>query len=312
MPETFLVARPLWPVLKSLATTMASRGWDVQTSGSWEALLDVRAAGSGLAAAFLGEFGDIAGEEGILRRFRRSEGAGGVPVFLVGGSNALRWERRLRAAGVDQLFSAELPVPEILERSKPFRALGGLYRTVLEANRELLDLSLTDGLTGLPNRRNFTQSLDRCVEMARRTGGPLSCVVADIDGVRDVNEAHGYSAGDNVIRQFGDILDGSKRRYDIVARLGGDEFVWLLPGADADQAVRAARRVRRKVGEKAFGPTSGSFRVTATWGVASFSPASDRTGRSLMEDADRALYWGKETGKNMVRCYPPWKVAADG
>jgi diguanylate cyclase (GGDEF)-like protein len=127
-----------------------------------------------------------------------------------------------------------------------------------------------------------------------------------------VNETHGFPVGAGVIRRFGGILDRERRRYDTVARLGGDQFVWLLVGADAAQAMRAAARARRKVADSVFDGAHAPVRVTATWGVSSVSPGAEFPGRSLMENADRALYWGKESGKNMIRCYPPEKAAVDG
>lgn len=312
MLRSVLVARPVWPVLKFLAEGLASRGYFVERSGSWDALLDARAAGEELAAAFLGEYGEVAAEEGILRRFRNGEAGKGVPVFLVGGKNALRWERRFREAGADQVFSADLAAADILERAKPLHVLGDMYRNALEANRELRWHSMVDELTGLPNRRHFTEELDRTVEMARRIGRPLSCIVTDIDGIRGVNETYGFPVGDSVIRKFGGILSGGKRRYDTVARLGGGQFVWLLVGADASQAVRAAWRVHRKVAESVFDGANAPVRVTATWGVSTVLPGEENPERLLMENADRALYWGKESGKNMVRSYPPGKAAVDG
>lgn len=309
--RTVLVARPVWPVLKYLAEGLVTRGYFVERSGSWEALFDARAAGEDLAAVFLGEYGEIAEEEWALRRFRKGEEGNGVPVFLVGGRNALRWERRFREAGADQVFSADLSAADILERARPLYALGDMYHDALEVNRELRWHSLVDELTGLPNRRQFTEELERNIEMARRIGRPLSCIVTDIDDIRGVNESYGFPVGDSVIRQFGGILKGGKRRYDAVARLGGDQFVWLLVGANASQAVRAAWRVHRKVSESVFDGVQSPVRVTATWGVSTVFPGEESPERLLMENADRALYWGKESGKNMVRCYPPEKAAVD-
>jgi len=312
LSRSVLVARPVWHVLKSLPGVLAARGYAVERSVSWDVLLEERPAGNDLAAVFLGEYGEVAGEEEILRKFRKSGGSRGVPVFLVGGKNALRWENRFLAAGADQVFSAELAPSEILNRAKPLHSLGTMYRNALAATRELRELSMVDDLTGLPNRRRFKEELDRNVEMASRIGRPLSCILADIDGIRELNEKHGFQVGDSVIRRFGEILNDTKRRYDALARLGGDEFVWLLFGADAEQAVRAACRAHRKVGEVVFDDAQVPIRVTATWGVASLSPGSEWSGRSLMENADRALYWGKESGKNKVRYYPPGKAVADG
>ena len=170
---------------------------------------------------------------------------------------------------------------------------------------------MRDGLTGLPDRRHFSLDLERCAETARRIGRPLSCIVTDIDDLRRVNEAYGPEAGDSVIRQFGGVLGRAKRRYDTVARLGGDQFVWLLLDVGRDDALRAAERAQRLVSGSVFNGTGGPVRVTATFGVASLSPGGEWSAQALMENADRALYWGKESGKNMVRFYPPGKEAAD-
>jgi two-component system cell cycle response regulator len=143
--------------------------------------------------------------------------------------------------------------------------------------------------------------------MARRIGRPLSCIVSDIDDLQDVNEAQGHAAGDDVIRQFGNVLTRAKRSYDSVARLGGDEFAWLLVDAGPGQALQAARRAHRMVGEGVFDGGRAPLRLTATFGVASIIPGEEWTAAALMENADRALYWGKESGKNVVRCYPPEK-----
>ncbi len=312
MSKSVLIARPVWPVMKRLEGALASRGRFVEFSGSWESLLGGRAAGGGLAAIFLGEYGDAAVEEEILLRFRRGEGGLGVPVFLVGGRNALRLAPRFRRAGADQIFSADLAAEEIVEQAQPLLSLGDMYRNVLAANRELRNLSLVDDLTGLPNRRQFSLDLERNVEMSRRIGRPLSCIVTDIDDIRRVNETHGLPVGDSVIRQFGEVLKSAKRGYDTVARLGGDEFVWLLVNTDAAQAFQAARRAQRTVSGSVFDGGPAPVRLTATWGVASICPGAEWTGRSLMENADRALYWGKESGKNVIRCYPPEKAAGNG
>jgi diguanylate cyclase (GGDEF)-like protein len=263
-------------------------------------------------AAFLGEYGDADREEEFLRAFRGADAGLGVPVILVGGWNALRRARGFRAAGADQVFSADLPAEEILEQAKPLLSYGELYRNALAENRELRERMMVDDLTGLPNRRHFSRELERSIEMARRIGRPISCIVSDIDDIGRVNEKYGPPVGDSVIRQFGEVLKSAKRSYDSVARLGGDEFVWLLVNADAAQAIQAAWRVHRTVSESVFNGALEPVRVTATWGVASVSPGGEWTGQSLMENADRALYWGKESGKNVVRCYPPGQAAADG
>jgi diguanylate cyclase (GGDEF)-like protein len=300
-----LVARPVWPVLRRLGLLLTAHGYTVHYAGSWEALLDGRLPAEGWVGVFLGEYGDAGEEEKLLRSFRGGDVGLGVPAILVGGENALRRTRAFRTAGVDHVVAASMAAEEILELARPLLTYGELYREAMWSNRELRECAMTDDLTGLPNRRHFTRELERNIEMARRIGRPLACIVTDIDDIRRVNETHGPPAGDSVIRQFGNMLTKAKRSYDSVARLGGDEFVWLLVNADADQAVQAAWRVHRTVSEYVFNGVHDPLRVTATWGVSSIGPGGEWTGQSLMENADRALYWGKECGKNVVRCYPP-------
>ncbi|HEX9206337.1 MAG TPA: diguanylate cyclase [Candidatus Deferrimicrobiaceae bacterium] len=307
MSRSVLVARPVWPVLRRVGEELSAAGYAVEYAGAWDALLSDRIAPERCAAVLLGDYGAPAEEEEILRRFRGRDGGPGVPVIVVGGQNAAQRAGRLRAAGADLVIAADLPPEEILDQARPLLAYGELYHGASKAFREMRDQAMVDGLTGLPNRRHFVLELARTVEMARRIGRPLSCIVSDIDDLQDVNEARGHSAGDRVIRQFGEILKKAKRSYDGVARLGGDEFAWLLVDTGPEQALQAARRAHRMVGEGMFDGADSPLRLTATFGVASLIPGEEWTAASLMENADRALYWGKESGKNMVRCYPPEK-----
>ena len=307
---TILVARPLWPALRRVGDLLSRRGYTVETAATWSALLADPGRGEGLAAVLLGEYGAVDEEEGILRRFRAADGPG-VPVFLIGGQSAVRRTRRFREAGADMIFAADLPEEEILDRAQPLLAYGEMYRKAVIAGREFSDLAMRDGLTGMPDRRRFSLDLDRSAETARRIGQPLSCIVSDIDDLRSVNEAHGTGVGDSVIRQFGGVLERAKRSYDTVARLGGDQFVWLLLGVGRDDALRAAERAQRLVCASVFNGTHAPVRVTATFGVASLSPGEEWNAQALVENADRALYWGKESGKNRVRFYPPGKEVAD-
>ena len=306
---TVLVVRPLWPVLGRVGNLLSLRGYTVETAGSWSALLAEPGRREGLAAVLLGEYGNVDEEEGILRRFR-DEGGPGIPVLLVGGRSAVRRTRRFREAGADMVFAADLPEEEILDRTLPLIAYGEMFRKAVLAGRELSDFAMRDGLTGLPDRRRFSLDLERCAETARRIGRPLSCIVTDIDDLRRVNETYGPEVGDSVIRQFGGVLNRVKRSYDTVARLGGDEFVWLLLGVGRDEAMRAAERAQRRISGSVFNGVHEPVRVTATFGVASLSPGGEWSAQDLVENADRALYWGKESGKNRIRFYPPGKEAA--
>lgn len=304
--NTVLVARPLWPVLRKLCALLPATGYRVEESRSWARLLESSLVCKGLSGVILGETGDAQEEMEIVRRFRERTGALGVPLILVGGMNAFVRAAKFQAAGVDVILAADASAEEILERARPLLRFGSLYQATLAEARELKDLSYRDELTGLPNRRHFSMDLARHAELTRRTGRPLSCIIIDIDDFRKINDTLGTTAGDRVIRQFGKMVEGSMRRYDILARLGGDEFGWLLVDADPGKALQAAERTQRMICGSAFEAGAEPLRVTATFGVSSLKPG-EMSAADLVGNADRALYWGKESGKNVIRFYPSGK-----
>jgi len=306
--DTVLIARPLWPVLRRIVPFLSAEGYRVEEASSWARLLESGLSCTSLAGVFLGEHGAVNDETAVLRRFRERDGAAGVPVILVGGMNALLRASKFRAAGVDLLVSADTSPERLMEKAAPLLHYGSLYQSLLDRNRALRERAMLDELTGLPNRRHFSLDAARHIEMARRIGRPLSCIIVDIDDFRKINESYGQPAGDSVIRQFGAVLSGAKRTYDSVARLGGDEFAWLLVDANQPQALQAADRAHGIVKDRVFELNGSTLRLTATFGVSSVSPGMDLSVDYLVGNADRALYWGKESGKNVVRFYPAKKA----
>lgn len=311
MGNTVLIARPLWPVLQQAARFLAGEGYRVEEAVSWDRLLDSRLSCGDLSGVFLGEHGDAAAEMEMIRRFRERRGALGVPLILVGGMNAILRAERFRASGVDLVAPADLSVSALVEQARPLLRYGALYQSLTDANRALREMTLRDELTGLPNRRHFSLDLARNVEMSRRIGRPLSCILVDIDDFKRVNDSYGHPEGDSVLRQFGTLISGAKRTYDTVARLGGDEFAWLLIDAEPAQALQAAARAQQAVAEGVFEVSRDRLSLTATFGVSSIVPGDEISGDLLVGNADRALYWGKESGKNTVRFYPPKREQGD-
>ena len=159
--------------------------------------------------------------------------------------------------------------------------------------------ALVDGLTGLANRRRGEEVLAVEIARAERFGGPVALVLADLDGFKGVNDRHGHATGDDVLREFADVLRETARDVDLVCRWGGEEFVLLLPGTDADGAAQLAERVRETLRERVL-PGRGGERlvVTASFGVASFPEAA--TPAELVAQADAALYEAKRSGKDRV------------
>lgn len=312
MGNDVIIARPLWPVLRLAARFLADDGYRVEETPSWSALLGSGLSCSRLSGILLGEHGNTTEELEVIRQFRERKGAQGVPVILVGGMNALHRAGKFLSSGVDLVLPADILPADLVQRARPFLRFGSLYQSLSEANRELRELSMRDDLTGLPNRRHFSLDLSRNVEMARRIGRSLSCIIVDIDDFKRINDDFGHQEGDSVIRQFGKVLETAKRAYDTVARLGGDEFAWLLMEADPDQALHAATRAMRMVNGSAFEVAGSPVKITATFGISSLLPGVEISADDLVGNADRALYWGKETGKNNIRFYPPTKVVGGG
>ena len=159
--------------------------------------------------------------------------------------------------------------------------------------------AVTDGLTDLPNRRQFEDSLEGELTRVKRFGGSLGLIIADLDDFKQVNDRYGHLAGDDVLRAFADVLRNTVREIDMPARYGGEEFAVLLPQTDLDGTERVAERIRSAMDGLVVETSPGALvTVTASFGVAAF-PASP-TPEALFVDADEALYRAKAGGKNQV------------
>jgi diguanylate cyclase (GGDEF)-like protein len=157
--------------------------------------------------------------------------------------------------------------------------------------------ALVDGLTGLANRRASAAALQAEAARAERLQTPLSIVLADLDGFKEVNDEHGHAVGDEVLRAFADVLRETVRESDVAGRWGGEEFLLLLPGADLGGASQFAERVRAGLATRRI-PSAPELRVTASFGVAQHAGAANS--EQLVEAADRALYRAKRAGKDRV------------
>ncbi|CAH0145062.1 GGDEF domain-containing protein [Roseomonas sp. CECT 9278] len=172
--------------------------------------------------------------------------------------------------------------------------------------RDALELRLaaqseTDPLTGLPNRRGFTQRAVAALQAARRQGEPCAVVAFDLDRFKAINDGHGHAAGDVVLRGVGAAIRASVRGSDVSGRMGGEEFALLLPGDDIADAVSVAERLRALVRATVAHPAGGEVAVTLSAGVAVVGAgATDAALDAALAAADRALYDAKQQGRDRI------------
>jgi diguanylate cyclase (GGDEF)-like protein len=170
---------------------------------------------------------------------------------------------------------------------------------ISEANRRLADISLTDELTGLPNRRYLNRRLREELAMAKRFKNPLSCIMVDLDHFKKVNDSLGHQTGDQVLQAIAKALSTDKREYDVVGRYGGEEFLVLLPQVNLSDALTVAERLRKYVeGSDLATQTKRPIRMTISLGVATFNGEGSVGEEDLIRRADEALYRAKAEGRN--------------
>lgn len=178
------------------------------------------------------------------------------------------------------------------------------------ANKKLDLISRTDELTGLPNRRDMNETIANEIGRSQRTHKPFSFIFIDIDHFKSINDTYGHACGDVVLKSVAQTVRSLLRKYDVFARYGGEEFLTLLPETDLEGAAVVAERFRKKIERMTVHYGDYSINVTVTLGVAKFDErlGADRS----IQQADKALYQGKESGRNQVVIWKPeWTTETD-
>jgi diguanylate cyclase (GGDEF)-like protein len=169
-----------------------------------------------------------------------------------------------------------------------------------ESLKKLQLMATTDHLTGLSNRRAFSDMLERYFNEATRYDFDLSCIMCDLDHYKALNDTLGHQVGDEVLVAAARIIRVNLRVSDTAARYGGDEFVLLLPHTSVKMAIHVADRIRRQLADVTRQNPATAPGVTLSMGVASLKSNHPATADSLVAMADRALYAAKDRGKNCV------------
>jgi diguanylate cyclase (GGDEF)-like protein/PAS domain S-box-containing protein len=174
-----------------------------------------------------------------------------------------------------------------------------------ESEERLRDLARRDPLTGVHNRRHFSEELGRELELARRRGSRGAILLLDVDHLKSINDTLGHQAGDDVIVAVADALSGRVRTGDVVARIGGDEFAVLLRRVDERQATAVADGVVAAVRDRASPRFRSGVRPTVSVGVAMIGPDTHLTPEELLAEADGALYEAKSDGRDRIALHRP-------
>lgn len=186
------------------------------------------------------------------------------------------------------------------EIRRMWSAFHNMVTALQSSHAELEHLSVTDGLTGLANRRRFDQELARVWRKAAREGGTVSLALLDIDRFKPFNDGLGHDAGDACLRQVAETLrDTLRRPGDLLARYGGEELACILDNTDADGAHHVAEQLRTAVEALAIAHPDGGI-VTASIGVATLPADGHADADVLIKAADQALYAAKNAGRNRV------------
>ncbi|UCG85507.1 MAG: diguanylate cyclase [Gemmatimonadota bacterium] len=193
-------------------------------------------------------------------------------------------------------------VVDLTVRKETEQRIASQAHELAEANARLSEMASTDSLTNLWNRRSFVEQLGIQLETALRNSRPLSVLILDTDHFKPYNDNYGHLAGDVVLQQVAKILRGSARRSDYVARLGGEEFGVISPETTSGGAIRVGERFRGAI-EAASWPRRS---VTASVGATTVHHPKDAwraeppSYSSVLAEADKALYYSKEHGRNRV------------
>ena len=268
----------------------------------------VRVAGSGKAAfEIIAKVGapdlilldvmmpDMDGYE-VCRRLKQAPETKNVPVIFV----------TAKADAVDEEYGLSLGAVDYI--AKPFHlpivAARVRNHINLKIKTDLLESqAMLDGLTNIPNRRRFDETLESEWKRAQRSGMPLSLIMADIDFFKHYNDNYGHGVGDECLKKVAAALANSiDRPSDLVARYGGEEFMMILPGTDAAGARAIAERIRGNVESMRIlhEHSDASNNVTVSVGVACVTPNTGMKQSELLKLADEMLYQAKESGRNRV------------
>jgi two-component system, cell cycle response regulator len=223
-----------------------------------------------------------------------------VPILAIADAeNNTRLVRGLEI-GVNDYLMRPIDKNELMARVRT-QIRKKRYTERLRDNVQMsIEMAITDGLTGLHNRRYMESHAGTLVEQATSRGKPLTVLVLDIDYFKSINDSYGHDAGDDVLREFAIRIRKSIRGIDLACRYGGEEFVVLMPETDMSVATKVAERLRRCIASEPFPIQQGARQIEVTISVGIAALGDGDNAASVLKRADQALYRAKRDGRNRV------------
>src|SRR5882672_5037793 len=244
----------------------------------------------------------------VIRAVKRDRGMSTIPLVVMTVKRDVKTKIEALKTGADDFIVKPFHFDELdavlrssLKKRYLYTSLERANRQLRDANERLLKLTVTDERTNLLNDRYLKRRLAEEFKRAQRYGTPLSVTMLDLDHFKQVNDKYGHDCGDQVLREFGNLLTASARTTDIVGRFGGEEFLIVLPNTDGIRAAIVAERIRKAADEHVYKHREFLVRITVSAGVASV-PANTqvRDDNDLLKAADQALYRAKQVSRNRV------------
>jgi len=179
----------------------------------------------------------------------------------------------------------------------------GMLIRVAKMEQEMRELATYDSLTTLYTRRAFMELAEQLFKLSKREYQSFKVIYIDIDDFKSINDIHGHSAGDKVLKAFGSILCMSLRESDISGRIGGEEFAIVLSNVELFEALHIANNIRELVVNSSVQLNEKDISYTISLGIAELDVRQEITFEDILNRADNALYTSKKNGKNCVSVY---------
>ncbi len=237
----------------------------------------------------------------LCSQIRSLERTRNLPILALAESDGTAKLARGLEIGVNDYLVRPIDKNEMLARVRT-QIKKKRYTERLRDNMQMsIELAITDGLTGLFNRRYMETHLGTLVDQSAARGKPITVLVLDIDYFKAINDSYGHDAGDDVLREFALRIRKATRNIDLACRYGGEEFVIVMPETDMAVATAVAERLRRRIATEPFAIQKGArhLEVTISIGIAALSGVDDDAA-AILKRADQALYRAKRDGRNRV------------